>query len=432
LGEIPAHWEVRRLKTIAFVQLSNVDKKSVEGQESVRLCNYVDVYYNERITADLDFMPATATAEQVRRFALHTGDVLITKDSESWTDIAVPAVVTSDLPSVLCGYHLALIRPASDYYGGFLARAFSAIGPRDQFQIAANGITRFGLGGDAIRTGIFAVPPVPEQRAIAAFLDRELAKLDALVEKKERLIELLQEKRTALITRAVTKGIAPNVPIENSDVEWLGEIPAHWEVTRLRYGCSLLRDGTHQPPPRVAVGYPLLSVRNITDGKLTRLPDDSMISEADFHSLERSFAVLENDVLLAVVGATMGKVAIVGPIEPFAVQRSLAVLRPRPELLQFTYLAAFLESQPFQYLLWQNAGYSAQPGIYLSALGSFHIPLPPIGEQSTIMECLRRATEDLESLIGCVREGISRLKELRIALISAAVTGKIDVRAEGP
>src|SRR5712691_3609373 len=183
LGEIPAHWEVRRLKTIASVQLSNVDKKSVEGQESVRLCNYVDVYYNDRITPDLDFMAATATPDQVRRFSLRTGDVLITKDSESWTDIAVPAVVTSDLPDVLCGYHLALVRPGFDCDGAFLARAFSAIGPRDQFQVAANGITRFGLGGDAIRTGLFAIPPTQEQRVIAAFLDRETARIDALVAK---------------------------------------------------------------------------------------------------------------------------------------------------------------------------------------------------------------------------------------------------------
>jgi len=160
LGEIPVHWEVKRLKTLASVQLSNVDKKSVEDQGSVRLCNYTDVYYNERITRDLEFVAATATPEQARRFSLRSGDVLITKDSESWTDIAVPAVVAEDLPEVLCGYHLAYIRPSGDCNGAFLGRAFAAIGPRDQFHVAANGITRFGLGGDAIRTGLFAMPPV--------------------------------------------------------------------------------------------------------------------------------------------------------------------------------------------------------------------------------------------------------------------------------
>jgi type I restriction enzyme S subunit len=108
------------------------------------------------------------------------------------------------MPEVLCGYHLAHVRPADGYVGAFLSRAFAAVGPRDQFQVAANGITRFGLGGDAIRTGLFAVPPEPEQRAIAAFLDRETARIDALVAKVREAIERLKELRTALISAAVT------------------------------------------------------------------------------------------------------------------------------------------------------------------------------------------------------------------------------------
>ena len=151
LGHIPAHWEVQRLKACATVHLSNVDKKSREGESEVLLCNYVDVYYNERIEADITFMPATATRDQIRRFSLRKGDVLVTKDSETWTDIAVPALVDEDLSGVLCGYHLALIRPRSRVSGGFLARTLSAVGPRDQFHVAANGITRFGLTADAIR-----------------------------------------------------------------------------------------------------------------------------------------------------------------------------------------------------------------------------------------------------------------------------------------
>ena len=204
LGEIPAHWSVRRLKTMASVQLSNVDKKSEDGQVPVSLCNYLEVYYNDSITAELEFMKATATPEQVRRFSLREGDVLITKDSESWNDIAVPAVVSEGIKDVLCGYHLAHIRPQAGLDGRFLARQFSAIGMRDQFYIAANGITRFGLGGDPIRAGIFPVAPIGEQRAIVAFLDQETAKIDALVARVRQAIEYLNEFRTALISAAVT------------------------------------------------------------------------------------------------------------------------------------------------------------------------------------------------------------------------------------
>ena len=204
LGRIPEHWDVRRLKACAAVRLSNVDKKSVEGERPVLLCNYVDVYYHERIENGMNFMAATATRDQIRRFSLKQGDVLITKDSETWTDIAVPALVAEDLPEVLCGYHLALIRPRPDYVGAFLARALSAVGLRNQYHVAANGITRFGLTVDAITTGLFPSPPVEEQRAIADFLDRETGRIDGLIAKVEEGIERLREYRTAVISAAVT------------------------------------------------------------------------------------------------------------------------------------------------------------------------------------------------------------------------------------
>jgi type I restriction enzyme S subunit len=205
LGEIPAHWEPRRLKVIADVNLSNVDKKTQEGQEPVLLCNYVDVYKNERITPELEFMSATASPEQIKRFSLQKGDVLITKDSELWDDIAVSACVVHEMPDVLCGYHLALIRPEpSRVVGSFLSRAFSAVGLRDQLWVSSNGITRYGLTGDAISTALFPIPPVEEQQVIADFLDRETTKIDTLISKVQEAIERLKEYRIALISAAVT------------------------------------------------------------------------------------------------------------------------------------------------------------------------------------------------------------------------------------
>ena len=204
LGEIPAHWEVRRVKECAGVRLSNVDKKVVAGEPRVRLCNYTDVYYEERIHAQLDFMRATAGAEQVRSYSLKQGDVLITKDSETWMDIAVPAVVEGDLSDVLCGYHLALLRPRPQCLGAFLALTIAAAGLRDQYRVAANGVTRFGLTRDSIGNGILPLPPLAEQRAITDFIDRETARTDALMARIGDAMERLREYRTALISSAVT------------------------------------------------------------------------------------------------------------------------------------------------------------------------------------------------------------------------------------
>ncbi|MDP2956261.1 MAG: restriction endonuclease subunit S [Longimicrobiales bacterium] len=176
LGEVPEGWEARRLKTIARARPSNVDKKTEEGQRPVRLCNYVDVYKNEFITADLEFMLATATEAQLREFRVRPGDVLATKDSETADDIAVPALVLADEADLVCGYHLTLIRPdPRTALGAYLFRAMQAIGVSDQFRLRANGVTRFGLPVSAFTEAIFPLPPLPEQRAIAAFLDREAA-----------------------------------------------------------------------------------------------------------------------------------------------------------------------------------------------------------------------------------------------------------------
>ena len=239
LGEVPKHWKVQKLKHITKVNLSNVDKKTKEDEDSIKLCNYVDVYNNDDINLNLNFMGATASPNQIDKFALREGDVLITKDSESWEDIAVPAYVSANLKDVICGYHLAHIRPDQAVVNGeYIFRSFSAICLNYQFKVEANGITRFGIGKYSIDNSLFLMPPIDEQHAISSFLKRETSRIDTLISKKERLITLLQEKRAALISHAVTKGLDPDVPMKNSRVECLGEIPDHWDVKRINLTLS--------------------------------------------------------------------------------------------------------------------------------------------------------------------------------------------------
>jgi len=205
LGEIPEDWRVMKLKYIASVKFSNVDKKITEDQQQVRLCNYIDVYYNDIITTDLELMTASASTEEIAKFSLKEGDVLITKDSESWEDIAVPAFVSMDLEGVVCGYHLAQVRPKTSLVDGkYLFRAFCFHGINYQYRVEATGITRYGLGKYWLDNSLFIIPPKEEQQAIATFLDRETIKIDALIEKVQKSIELLKEYRTAIISAAVT------------------------------------------------------------------------------------------------------------------------------------------------------------------------------------------------------------------------------------
>ena len=172
LGEVPEHWEMRRLANVAEMRVSNVDKHVKEGEQPVRLCNYVDVYHNDRIGADLAFMPGTAKRTEIQRFCLAVGDVLVTKDSEDWTDIGVPALVEYVAEDLVCGYHLAMLRPdAAFLHPGYFFRVLGDSRVAWQFRVAAAGVTRYGLSQNAIRSMRIPVPPLAEQRIVASWLD---------------------------------------------------------------------------------------------------------------------------------------------------------------------------------------------------------------------------------------------------------------------
>ena len=204
LGDVPAHWEIKRLKLACHVFPSNVDKKSHDGEEPVLLCNYTDVYYNDKITSGMEFMAATASSNQIVKFTLRAGDTIITKDSETADDIAIGAYVQVDLPGVICGYHLSILRPMYGTNGAFIKRLFDSTYIKSCVAVRANGLTRVGLGQYAIDNLEIPFPALVEQTAIADFLDSELAKLDILTVEAQRAIDLFQERRTALISAAVT------------------------------------------------------------------------------------------------------------------------------------------------------------------------------------------------------------------------------------
>ncbi|WP_287497575.1 NADAR domain-containing protein [Pandoraea sp. CB10b_02] len=205
LGEVPEHWEVASIKHIADVRFSGVDKHSNDDETPVRLCNYTDVYKNERITADMDLMRATATAAEIARLTLKAGDVILTKDSETPDDIGVPAWVPEDLPGVVCAYHLGLLRPVPQrVLGEFLFRSIGSTRTAQQFHVLATGVTRFALGKHDVKNAIIALPPVEEQQAICRWIVEECQPLDEAIARAEEEIQLIREYRDRLIADVVT------------------------------------------------------------------------------------------------------------------------------------------------------------------------------------------------------------------------------------
>ncbi len=234
---LPNGWEAKPLRSVADYAISTVDKLSAEGEVPVRLCNYSEVYNREFIGMALEFMSATATQDEIHKFRLAVGDVLITKDSETWDDIGVPALVRETADDLVCGYHLAVLRPnLNRLTSAFLFRCLQAKPVRVQLELAAsNGVTRFGIPKSEIGMMLLPVPSCPQQRAIADYLGRETARLDALIAAKERLLTILAEKRQAIISQTVRRGINPGVSIRDSGVPWLGEIPNNWEIKRAKF-----------------------------------------------------------------------------------------------------------------------------------------------------------------------------------------------------
>ncbi len=199
---IPREWGTTRLGKVANVLFSNVDKKTKDGEINVFLCNYTDVYYNEYITSDIEFMQATASSREIEKYGLRYGDVIITKDSETKDDIAVSALVREELTNIICGYHLAIIRPLQNnrLSGEYLNKLFNAQIMRHYFARLANGVTRFGLASNAVNNALIPLPSFPEQKKIAEILSTR----DEAIEQTRKLIDAKKRRKKALMQQLLT------------------------------------------------------------------------------------------------------------------------------------------------------------------------------------------------------------------------------------
>ena len=274
-------------------------------------------------------------------------------------------------------------------------------------------------------------PPLDEQRAIASFLDRETARIDALVAKKERLIELLQEKRAALIARVVTKGLDSNVSTKDSDVEWLAKLPAHWELNRVKHVSTFVTSGSRGWANYYTDEGPLfLRIGNLHVGCIDLdLEDAQHVSPPKGTEGERT-RVKPGDILISIT-ALIGAVAVVNDdVSEAYVNQHLALLRPMASRIESRWLAHSLASIVGQAQLQEALYGGTKDGLGLEDIRSLLILSPPLCEQRATAAFLDRETAKIAALIAKVRDAIGYLKELRTALISAAVTGKIDVRED--
>jgi len=257
---------------------------------------------------------------------------------------------------------------------------------------------------------------IPEQKKIASIL----TSVDEVIENTQKQIDKLQDLKKATMNELLTKGIGHT---EFKDSEF-GRIPKSWEVASFANVCSLIRDGTHLPPARVKRGVPLLSIRNMQDGRFELLADDTYVSEDFYSKMHSKWKPEEGDLLLAVVGATIGKVCQVPKGLPrFTLQRSVAVLRGTTNLLDNDYLFLCSQSQDFNKRLWDRVNQTAQPGIYLAEIAKIKIPLPPVDEQLRITSAIGSVSVAIDSQ----KHKLSQTKSLKKSLMQDLLTGKVRV-----
>jgi type I restriction enzyme S subunit len=422
LGDVPAHWEARRLKHLAIEPLKYgaSEVADLADPDNPRFIRITDIDESGNLR-DKTFR--SLPEDIAEPYLLRSGDVLFARSGAT----VGKTFLYRDTWGRACyaGYLIRFRANRSQIFPEFLAHFATSSFYWDWLSSSFIQATIQNVSAERYANLVIPLPSLDEQRAIATFLDRETAKLDALIAKHERLIELLQEKRTALISHAVTKGLDPSAPMKDSGVPWMGQIPAHWQVFQLRRVAEFV-DYRGATPEKVPFGIPLVTARNIKNGAINLDLAPDFIREEDYDGwMVRGFPEV-GDVLVT-TEAPLGESAQV--VDPkIALAQRIILLKADKCRITNDYLKYYLASQSGQGELWSRATGSTAIGIKAYHLKEALLTVPPINEQQAIAASLDRETAKLDALIARVRQGIEKLREYRAALISAAVMGKIDVR----
>lgn len=407
LGAIPAHWATPHLGHIT------------DCLDAVRIP--LNASERAEVPGDVPYWGANGVVGSVDRPLVDGELVLLGEDGAPFTDRTREKAFFVNEP-IWPNNHIHVLRPSSGLLPKFLTHALNAT----DYSWFIEGSTREKLTQGNMSSIPIALPPTAEQRAIVDFLDLETVKIDALISKQEQLIATLREDRAATITQAVTKGLDPNVDMKPSTLPGLDEIPHHWKVVPLKHVVRNVGVGLVINPSSYVAdsGVPFLLGRNIRDGWID-LTDVNYMSEEDSHRLKAS-RLQAGDVVVVRAGYP-GRAAVVSDELEGANCASILILR-EPTLTQPEFLASFLNSSLGRAQVKLAQYGAAQEQINVGDVVNFVMPVPPLSEQQEISERVSLQTAAIDALITKSTKMIETLREYRSALITDAVTGKIDVR----
>jgi len=425
------NWNRHELSEIAEIRISNVDKKSVAGEQGVSLCNYMDVYANDYIRSDIPFMEATASLAEIEKFKVVKGDVIITKDSETPYDIGIPAVVVDDIENLVCGYHLALIKPKTSMVDPvFLSKQLASSESASYFSKLAAGSTRYGLSNGAIAKTPILLPDIKIQRKISVFLTT----LDQTIEKTGALIEKYRQIKAGLMHDLFTRGVTADGKLrppreqapelyQETEIGW---IPKNWQVKRIKsifhiqLGKMLSQASKTGKNSAVYLGNKNVQWDDV---------DLEVLESMDFSLQEREKFKLITGDLLVCEGGEVGRTAIwKEELKDCYYQKAIHRLRPISNDVYPEFMLRFMR---FAKTTGMFANYTSQTSIaHLTRekLGEIRMFVPCIEEQSRMIDRF----DSLDSRLKLETENLRKLMKQKAGIMHDLLTGKVPIKFEEP
>lgn len=426
LGEVPEHWKVKRLGFLC--EKIGSGKTPLGGSTTytdsgILFIRSQNVYDEGLKIDDVVFITEQADSEMSNSRVV-SGDILLNITGAS---LGRSCLVPNNFGPANVNQHVCIIRLKEINFKSYLAMVMKSSFFKMQIDAIQNGAAREGLNFEQISKLSLVLPPIEEQSKIATFLDRETAKIDELIAEQQRLIELLKEKRQAVISHAVTKGLNPNAPMKDSGVEWLREVPEHWELSKLKHFANFIGGGT---PSRDNLAYwngniPWISPKDMKNeilyGAEEYITEEGLKnSSSSLVSSGRALMVVRSGILKHTIPVAINKV-------PVALNQDMKALDFADDSCLSSFFLRWVQGLNIVLLTaWAKQGATVE-SIEQAYLAETVVPLPPIEEQKTIVAFLDRETAKFDELCMESEQAITLLQERRITLISDAVTGKINV-----
>ncbi|WP_046218913.1 restriction endonuclease subunit S [Photobacterium halotolerans] len=421
LDKYPSHWRLTQVKYGYQVVLGKMLQKSPKSSiDSLKpYLKAQNIQPKGVDTSRVDSM--WFSPEELHKLRLQKGDVLVSEGG----DVGRSAIWNNELAECYIQNAINRVRPLGQNCSRYFNYWIYSLKSSDFINILCNKATIAHYTAEKLEASPLLLPSSVEQTQIANFLDHETAKIDTLIEKQQQLIKLLKEKRQAVISHAVTKGLNPQAPMKDSGVEWLGEVPEHWEVTRLKYDCSEIVDCPHSTPQYSDDGvYPAIRTADIHVGFLD-VDKARRVTENVYHQRNLRLAPKPGDIIYSREGERYGIGALVPENTNVCLAQRVMLFRAK-DTSEFLMWA--INSQAVYKQAQQDVIGATAPHVNVVTIKNFSLAWPPKEEREEISNHIRSVTSSMDELILVAGKKMGLLQERRTALISAAVTGKIDVR----